>query len=120
MQAVIKHPRKFLRGFIPRQIGPADVADKQRVPGEHSPGFVAPIQVYNYHRNALYRMSRSLEEPKNHAAETDLIAIVHRLMRQRRIGRRTQVNFRARARSQFDMSADEIGVQMSLDDVLDL
>ncbi len=64
-------------------------------------------------------MTRRLQKPEHHAAEADIVTIVHVDVRERGAGSCPQVDFRAGAIGQLAMPADEVGVEMRFNDVLD-
>ena len=65
-------------------------------------------------------MTGGFEEPQDRPAEADLIAFARGNVGEFGAGALAQMDLRAGARGQLAMAADEIGVQVGLNDVLDL
>jgi len=70
--------------------------------------------------NALQSVSRSLQEPEAAIAELDLVAVVDGDVREFSTGPRSQIDTRSGAFRQFAMSRNEVGMNVSFDDVFDL
>ena len=64
-------------------------------------------------------MSRRLQRAQHDVADAQLVAVAHRAMRELGIRRRAKHDLRAGALRQLAMPADEVGVQVRLDDVAD-
>jgi hypothetical protein len=64
-------------------------------------------------------MARGFQKPQHDATETDLIAFTDADVRERSFRERTQVNLRAGSIRQLAMTADEVRMQMRLNDVPD-
>ena len=82
VQRIEQHPGQLLRCQIRRQIGTAYIADEQGVAGEHGQRLHATVQVRNHDRDALHRMAGSFQKTQDDAAETNLIAVVNRHVRE--------------------------------------
>jgi hypothetical protein len=65
-------------------------------------------------------MPGSLEEAKAALPELNLVAVLHRDVRKLGSSPGAQIDARSRALGKFVMARDEVGVQVSLDDVFDL
>src|SRR6185503_7315583 len=69
--------------------------------------------------DALRRMPRRLDGAQLDGAEPQRVAVAHGAMRKLRAGFRSDDDLRSGARGELPMPADEVGVQMRLDDVAD-
>ena len=102
------------------QIRPADVADKQRVAGQHGLRLgLAAIEVVDDEGNRLGRVPRRLERLQPHSPQVDDVAVVER--RERILGPRggAQIDRRAGAIAQLEVAGDEVGVEVGEEDVRD-
>jgi hypothetical protein len=118
VQRLVHHRRHRLRRVATpgSEVPAADVADEQRVTGENF--LDAPI-LKNEPRHAFGSVAGRLDRPQLDGAEADGIAVVDRAMRELRFRSTPEDDLRARSRGELVMTADEIGVQMRLDDVPD-
>src|SRR6185312_13031835 len=98
-QAVVEQPRQFLRRMVFRKIGPADIADEERIAGEHGVRRVAAFEIGDDDADAFERMSRRLQKSQTALSERDFIAVAYRVVRKRS----------ARAFTQIDRSAGPFG-----------
>jgi hypothetical protein len=64
-------------------------------------------------------MARRLEKPEAALAESDLVALADRYVREPRASPRANVDFGAGAGGQFAVAGNEIGMQMGFDYMLD-
>ena len=123
VQRIEEHAAE-LRGRPARrraQIGPAYVADEQRVAGEHRMRLGAfGVQVVYQNGDRLRRVARRLQSLQAHAPEFESVAVVQRGEPVGRFGGRAEIDGRAAAVAQFQVAGDEIGVQMREEHVLDL
>ena len=65
-------------------------------------------------------MAWRFQEFQYHASEANFVAVAHRHVLQGRIGCCAQIDFRAGLGCELNMAANEIGMQVSFNDVLDL
>jgi hypothetical protein len=119
MQAVVEHRGEFLRSVVGGKIWTSNVANKQGVSGEDRLGTRRIAEVGHRDTDAFHGMARGLKESEPASAELEGIAVLHRGVWKFRAGTGAEVNPRSRACRKFVVAGDEIGVQMSLDDVLD-
>jgi len=102
------------------QVGAPDVADEERVAGEH--GVRCRVaRLAHDHADRLRRVAGSLAEFEFDAAETESLAVAHSL--DRKLGepgrRRTVRNHRAGRRRQLEMAAQKVSVEVRLNHALD-
>jgi hypothetical protein len=122
VQRVIKHAGQRLGGHANgrQEVGAADVADQERVPGEHRvrPARVAR-QVDDDDRDAFRRVPGRLEDLQADIAELQRVAVLERMEVVVRLRASTEVDGRPHALLQFQMAGHEVRVEMGQDDVLD-
>ena len=103
-----------------RRVRPADVADEQRVAGQHRGGRLAVRRVVeDQQRNRLRRVPGGGQRAQPHLAQVDLVAVGERRegVLRRRLG--AQVDAGAGAVAQLEVSGEEVGVQVREHDVPD-
>ena len=76
VEAIVEQGGELLGGVIGREIGAADIADEERVAGEHGAGARRAVEIGDHDADALERMAGSFEEAQAALAEGDLVAIV--------------------------------------------
>ena len=122
VQRVVEHARQLLGAPAERaaQVGAADVADEQRVAGEHRVGVGGP-------RSGSYTRIEidSGECPgvsstsSRTAPSCDGIAVGHRRERVLGLGPRAKVDRRALALAKLEVAGHEVGVEVRQEHVLD-
>ena len=123
MQGIVEHAAEFRGRPAERraQIGPADVADEERVAGEHGVGLrVAGVEIVDDDGDRFRRVAGRFQHLQAHAAEFENVAIVKRREGVGRLRGGAEIDGRADAIAQLQMAGDEIGVQVREEDVLDL
>ena len=113
-QRVVQHRAKLARLPPERgsQVGPPDVADKQRVPGQDRMRCrLADIQIVDGERDRFRRVSGRGDRLQPHAPELDAVAVSERRERVLRLGG-AEINPRPDAIAQFQVAGDEIGVEV--------
>jgi hypothetical protein len=99
------------------QVGPADVAHKQRIAGQHSPR-AGGFGIENGDADGLRRVARRLQNLQPDAgAQAHGIAVLHRREAVFRSRAGAQVNGSAHAIAQLQVAGDEVGVRMCQKDV---
>ena len=76
--------------------------------------------ILHQNANALEGVSRSLQETEGAVTELNLVSVFDRNVRNLRAGSRAEIDARSRAFRKLVMSRHEVGMEVSLDDVLDL
>ena len=120
--AVVEHVGQLVgRHTDARQeVGPAHVADEERVAGEHGQRLgVALRKIVDEDRDALRRVARRLHDLELHVAVLDHIAILHLHAREFRLRPPAEMDRRPGLVTQFDVAGDEVGMEMREEDVLD-
>ena len=84
--------------LVDRQVGPRDVADEQRVAGQHRPRLVAAVAVDQRERGVLGAVARGVQRTDGQRAELELPAVVERLVVVLGLGVAVDVDRRARRR----------------------
>src|SRR5262245_19178839 len=122
MQTVVKHSGHLLRreAFRADQVRPPDVASEERVAGQGLLRLIRGLGVGNQNADAFRRVSGSLQYPQNDFADLEFGAVFRWRIVESRVGFPPEDNLRPCAFGKLAMAADEIGVQMRLDDVFDL
>jgi len=112
MQAVIQHRRHHLFGETLRagEIGAAHIADEKRVAGQDLLWLTRDFGVSDQNANPFRRMARSFHDAQLYFAHCQFVAVFDRAMLDRCSGLFAEHDFRARARGQFAMPADEISM----------
>ena len=121
VQGVVEESRHRLgrAAAAGREVGPAHVADEQRVPGEDHPRARRGRGVDDEDGHALGRVTRRLEEAQHDRAHTEFVAVADRTMRDRRSRLRAEHHRGPGALGQLTVAAHEVGVEVRLDDVAD-
>src|SRR5262249_45983360 len=114
------HRSKLLRRVLARKIWPADISDKQRVSCEHRSWLGRLVEVGHHNANAFGRVPWSRKKIESGTAELYGIAILHSRVRESSAGAVAQVDARAGALGKLVVARNEVGVQVGLNDVLDL
>ena len=104
---------------LDRQVGPGDVADEQRVAGQHRPRLVAAAAVDERERGVLGPVAGRVQRADDDVAELELPAVVERLVVVLGRGEAVDVDRRAGGERQPAVAGDVIGVVVRLEDVLD-
>jgi hypothetical protein len=124
MNAVVEDRCQLLRSVGRGEIWASHIADEQSVSREDCLSPVGLRQIRQQHANTLDRMTRSLKEPKAALPEPNLISVPNGYVRKFSAGpgaeRGPQIDVGARALGQFTMARDKVGVQMGLNNVIDL
>src|SRR5262249_48980562 len=82
VKALVRHGRQLLRRVGRRKVRPAHIAYKERVSGEECSGPAGLSAIVHQNANALKGVSRSLQEPKAALAESNLVSVLHRDVRE--------------------------------------
>ena len=102
---------------LDREVGAGDVADEQRVAGEHRPGLAAAPGVAEQERGVLGPVAGGVEGLDLDLAEAKLPAVLERLVRVLGLGERVDVDRRAGRAGQAAVAGDVVGVVVGLEDV---
>src|SRR6185436_10884196 len=105
--------------FATGEIRTTNVTDKERIAGQYFLRLWRNSKVDDQNADALWRMTRSFHEPQDKTAQRQLIAVLHWFVRERRICLSAKNNRRSCSRGKFLMAADEVRVEVSLDNVFD-
>ena len=121
-QRVVQHPAEIGRRPAERhaQIRTPDVADKQRVAGQHRVrlgGAAIEVVDEDGDRFGVWPGVSSAVQP--HPAEFDDVAVGERRERVLRLGCGAEIDRRAGAIAQLEMAGDEVGVEVREEDVRD-
>lgn len=122
MNRVVEAPAQIVGRPAERraQVGTSDVADEERVAGEHRVrNRVAGVEVEHEHRDRLGRVPGRLERLEPDTSHLDGVPVAER--REGVLGgrRSAQVDRRAGAVAKLEVSRDEVRVQVRQDDVCD-
>ena len=120
--AVVEHVGEFVgrHADARQEIGPAHVADEERVAGEHGERLGAALgQVVDEDRDALRRVAGRLHDLELHVAKLDRVAVLHFLAGEFRLRPPSEVDRRPGLVTQLDVAGDEVGVEVREEDVLD-
>ena len=125
MEALVQKSGQLLRGVRGGEVWSADVAHKERISGEQDAGplwFCPAEQALIGHQDtdALQRMAGRMKEAKVAGPEMKFIAVRDDYVREPCAGVRAQVNLCAGSFGQFVVPGDEVGMDVSLDDMPDL
>ena len=101
------------------QVGPADVADEQRVAGEHAVRDLVVGMLVDDDADRLGRVARRRQDLERHLAERQPLPVAQRLDRELDVGRLPVRDRGAGLRGQLQVTAEEVGVHVGLDDPLD-
>src|SRR6266545_4194727 len=121
MQRVIKHSGHLLCGiaFGADQIGPPDIANEERVARQDLHLGIKVRRIVNQNRDALRRMPRRFQYTRPEAAHYQFVTVLYRQVREGRASLVSEDDLRSCTSRQLSMPADEISVQVSLNDVPD-
>ena len=121
VQRVVELVGQLLAGEADRgqQVGSADVADEQRVAGQHAVGNVVTGVLVDHDAQRLGRVPRGVAELQRHLAQRIALAVgdAHRL--ELGLGDRGVHDLRAGGLGQFQVAGQEVGVEVGLDDEFD-
>ena len=106
--------------LVDGEVGPRDVADEQRVAGQHRPRLVAALGVDQRERRVLGPVPGRVQRAHPHAAELELPAVVERLVLVVGRGVAVDVDRRPGRRRQAAVARDVVGVVVRLEDVVDV
>ena len=122
MQALVHHPGHLLRRVAARarEVGPPHVSDEKRVARQNLLRLGRDFGVDDDERDALGRVARRLQHAEPDTPDAQLVAVTHCAVWETCAGVRADDDLGAGARGQFPVAADEVRVQVRLDDVLDL
>ncbi len=104
---------------LDREVGAGDVADEQRVAGQHRPGLAAAGAIDEREGGVLGPVARRVQGADDDVAELELPAVVERLVVVFGLGEAMDVDRRARREREAAMARDVVGVVVRLEDVLD-
>ena len=120
VQTAVEHCGQLLRSVLPGKIRPADVSHKQRISGKHGPWPRRLGQVGHGNTNTLDGMAGCRQKIETALTELERIAVFDRRMREGGARAVAEINARSGALRELMVAGDEVGVQVRLDDVLDL
>ena len=100
------------------QVGPADVADEQRVAGEHGPRLGVGV-LADDDRDRLGRVARGVADLQGDLAERQPLAVGERVDREVGAGHVAVGDGGAGRLGQLEVAGEEVGVEVGLDDPLD-
>ena len=116
-QARMEDARLAMRVAGDVQVGPADVADQQRVAAEHKPRLLVPAPEVGDNVGVVRgRMSRRREPSHDRVAELYPVAVPERLVLKRDSGLHREVGCRARPSDELGKAGDVIGLNVGLED----
>ena len=122
VQGVVQ-PRRQVVGGDPhraQEVGPADVADEERVAGEDRLGnAVALREVQRQDRDPLGRVPRGLHDREARIAELDHVAVLERRELVLRARPCAEEDPRSDPIAELQVTRDEVGVEVREQDVLD-
>ena len=95
-------------------------ADEERVAGEDGAGSVGQVEIGHDDADALDGVAGGLQEAKHAAAELEGVAVLDGGAGECCAGAGADIDGGAGALSELAVAGDEVGVEMGLDDVLDL
>ena len=107
------------RRVLAAEVRPADIADEQRVPGQHEPRLVAPGRVGHEKADAVGRVPRRVDDLERDRSHAQLLAVLDRGVGEGRLGRGMDVDARPGLGGEGLVARDVVGVQVGLDDVGD-
>ena len=103
-----------------QKIRPADVADEQRVAGEHRLRLGAALrQVIHQDRDPLGRVARGLQHLELHVAELHHVAVLHGHAGELGLAAAPEVDRGPGPVTQLDVAGDEVGVEVREEHVPD-
>ena len=120
MQAFVHHcgHHLFRVALGAGQIGPADVANKERVAGQNLLWLIRNFGINNLDADALGSVTGSFHNAQLRMTQCQLIAIANRQMWNRGSRFLAENDLRPSARRQLAVPTDKVGVQMCFDYVL--
>ena len=105
--------------LLDRQVGARDVADEQRVAGQHRPGVAAAVSVAEQEGGVLGPVAGRVHRLDLDLPEAQPPAVGERLVRVLGVGQLVDVDRRARRPGEAAVSGDVVGVVVGLEHVLD-
>ena len=120
-ECVVKLRRQFVR-ITAKKIGPAGGADEERITSENAPGRVSVIFLRRHVTDVLRRMARCMTSSQDERTEGVCVAILDHFAIESVFGApfAARINLcRPRARGQFARTADQIGMNVRLENVSD-
>ena len=103
-----------------QQVGPAHIADEERVAGEGRQRFGrARGEVVDQNRDPLGRVARGLHDLELDVAKLDRVAVLHLDALELRLGPAAEMDRRPGLVAELDVAGDEVGVEVGQEDVLD-
>ena len=101
------------------QVRTADVADEQRVTGQHAVRNVVVGMFIHHEADRLRRMSRGCQDLDRDLTQRQSLPVSKEVDRKPELGTDAIRDDRAGVRSELEMAADEVGVHVRLDNSLD-
>ena len=95
---------------------PCDVADEERIAGQHEPGLVCPRAVDHGEGAMLGPVARRVNRADDDLAQLDLCAVVQRLMGERRFGGAVYAHREAVLQREAPVARDVVCMRMRLED----
>ncbi len=117
LQRLVEPARALL--LVDGEIGPGDVADEERVPGDDEPRLVSPAFVRDEVGGVLGPMAGRGKRRDGDVSDLHSVAVRQRLVRELDFRRRRDVDGRARRRRQPALAGDVVGVVVRLEHVGD-
>src|SRR5581483_8731033 len=119
MQAVIEHSGELFRSVRIGKVGTTNVANEQRVAGEHTPGLRLALRIVHGKAHALWSMPGRFQDTDAALAEADFIAITQWDVGKLCACLNADVDAGTGTRGELLVSGDEVGVQVRLEDMGD-
>ena len=120
VERVVEQARELRRRHAAaEEIGPADVADEERVAGQDRRRLAGHRVIRDDDRDRLGRVAGRLEKAQLDRPHPYLVALVHGDVRELRLGGGAEVDLRARPLGELAVARHEVGVEVGLDDVPD-
>ena len=120
VETLVEHRGQFLRSVVAGEIGAAYVAYEEGVAGKDGAWVGGSDEVGEDGADAFDGVAGGVEEVEAGVAEAEGVAVFDRCVREGSVGVFAEVDAGAGAFGEFVMAGDEVGVEMGLDDVLDL
>ena len=112
---------EFVRGFAHahEQVGPADVADEQGVPGQDAIGSGVRLVGPHDDRDRLRCVAGRVAHLEHHRAERQALAVCEQASGELRLGDTTEAHIGPCRLREFQVTGQEVGVEVRLEDVGD-
>jgi hypothetical protein len=122
LDAVVQHPAELVGGHSQRgeQVRAAHIADEQRVAGEHAVRHGVGGVLVEQDADRLRCVARRLEDLQHDVAELDALAVGQLADRVLGLGTAPVADPGTRTGGQFEVTGDEVGVEVGVDHPLDL